>query len=351
MIAATSGAVQRTYEDTTVGDLIGPVVYGPMTVMHLMRWGAAIENWHRIHYDETFCKEHEGLPGPLVNGSWKQQVLAQLLKDWAGPTGWLAELNFSFRGMDVAGETLRVQSRVASLKPHGEFGEVRCEIEIRNSSDAATTVGEATVVLSLREGPAVPYPADFSSTIDVADDASKKQAVCPPEFEEYLGVQSDTLVSTDVVDASSVRRFMQAIMVRDNDYFNEASPGFERFGSLVAPPLYPLHALRFPADASDPLDRASRESDFDGASQTPWSTFGLPELSGAPKRILNAGNRIELNAYAPLGTRIDVLSRYEDIYQKSGKQGPLLFITVFSRFAVHETGQPLILSWQTFILR
>jgi len=62
----------RYYEDAKPGELVGPVNYGPMTIMHLVRWCAAMENWHRIHYDYLFCREHEGLPGPVINGSWKQ---------------------------------------------------------------------------------------------------------------------------------------------------------------------------------------------------------------------------------------------------------------------------------------
>jgi len=346
-----SGPAERSFEDTSVGDLIGPVVYGPMTVMHLMRWGAAMENWHRIHYDHVFCREHEVLPGPLVNGSWKQQVLAQLLKDWAGPAGWLRAMEYEFRGMDVAGETLRAQGRVTSREVQGDYGAVRCAIEMRNSSGEATTVGEATVVLPLRLGPEVRYPACSPDEDDAASAPHAKQGQCPREYEACIGIKSETLVSTDAIDASSLRRFMQAIMVRDEDYFDEGSRGARRFGTIVAPPLYPLHALHVPATADDPLDRALHDDEFDGASQTPWSGFGLPELPGAPKRILNAGNRVELYAYAPLGTHIDVSSRYDDIYQKVGKRGPLLFISVLSRYAVHETGQPLLRSWQKTILR
>jgi acyl dehydratase len=343
--------VERSFEDTSVGDLIGPVVYGPMTVMHLVRWCAAMENWHRIHYDYAFCQEHEGLPGPLVNGSWKQQVLAQLVKDWAGPAGWLQALEYEFRGMDVAGATLRAQGRVTARELRADYGEVRCAIEVRNNSDEATTVGEAVVVLPRRGGPEVRYPAGSPGESDVPSAFYAEQGLCPAEYKEHVGVKSETLVSTDAIDSSSVRRFMQAIMVRDEDYFEDAGRGAARFGTIVAPPLYPLHALHVPATADDPLEQAQRDEDFDGASQTPWSAFGLPELPGAPKRILNAGNRVELYAYAPLGTHIDVTSCYDDIYQKSGRRGPLLFISVLSRYTVHETGQPLLRSWQKTILR
>ena len=343
--------VPRTLESVTGGDEIEPVVRGPLTVMHLVRWCAAMENWHRIHYDNAFCQEHEGLPGPLVNGSWKQQILAQLLKDWAGPTGWLLALTYQFRGMDTVGTTLTARGSVVEVERHGEYGDVRCRVELANESGEATTVGEAVVRLPRQGGPPVRVPVDPGESLDYSGTSGEPGASCPPEFRDYLGVGSDTLVSPDVVDASSLRRFMQSIMTKDPDYYDESAAAGGRFGGIVSPPLYPLYALRVPAGAADPLAEASRDPDFDGASQTPWSSFGLPELEGAPQRILNAGNGIDLFSYAPIGTRIAVQSVYQDIEERQGRRGPLLFVSVLSRFSVHETGDLLLLSRQTTILR
>jgi acyl dehydratase len=339
------------FESVTVGDRIDPVTYGPLTVMHLVRWCAAMENWHRIHYDERFCQEHEGLPGPLVNGSWKQQLLAQLLKEWAGPGGWLLALRYQFRGMDTLGATLTASGTVASVEAHGDYGDVRCEIALTNASGEATTIGEAVVRLPLRDAPSLQVPVSPAESLDFAGTAGEVGASCPPQFRDYLGMRSDVLVSTDVVDASSLRRFMQSIMADDPDCYDEDAAARGRFGGIVASPLYPLYALRVPAGAPDPLDQAIGDPDFDGASQTPWSSFGLPELEGAPRRILNGGNGIDLFSYTPIGAHIAVESVYHDIAEKQGKQGPLLFVSVLSRFSVPETGDLLLQSRQTTILR
>jgi hydroxyacyl-ACP dehydratase HTD2-like protein with hotdog domain len=76
------------FEETQPGFEIPTLVRGPMTNVHLMRWSSAIENWHRIHYDQPFAIEHEKLPGLLVNGSWKQHFLTQMMCGWLGPDGW-----------------------------------------------------------------------------------------------------------------------------------------------------------------------------------------------------------------------------------------------------------------------
>lgn len=341
----------RRFEDAVVDEVIGPVSYGPLTIMHLIRWASVLENWHRIHYDYAFCAEHEGLPGPLINGTWKQQVLAQLLKDWAGPAGWLRSLKFSFRGMDVVGEMLRVQARVTSLERYGDYGEARCAVEMVNSAGLVSMVGKAVVFLPAGDDQAVDYPAPPPGDDGDISGSEAGRGLCPPRYRDYVDYTSAPLVSTDAIDQSSLRRFAQAIMSVDPDYFDAAGPGARKFGSVVAPPLYPLHALHVPAGADDPLERTKRDPDWDGASQTPWSTFGLPELPGAPKRILNGGNEVRVYAYAPLGSHIAVTSAYDDIYVKDGKTEPLLFISVLSQFSVHETGQPLLDSRQLTILR
>jgi acyl dehydratase len=146
------------FEDVSVGDLIPPLRKGPMTPMHLMRWSAAMENWHRIHYDLPFATVHDQLPGLLVNGSWKQHVLAQLLKDWAGPDGWVWKIRFQYRGQDIAGDLITASGRVAGKQEKARYGLIECDVSIRNSRDETSTEGTGVVALPRRgEGP-LPYP-------------------------------------------------------------------------------------------------------------------------------------------------------------------------------------------------
>jgi acyl dehydratase len=146
------------FEEIAVGDELTPLVRGPMTPVHLMRWSAAIENWHRIHYDAPFATGHDGLPALLINGSWKQHFLVQMMREWLGAEGWLAKIGFQFRKMNGAGETLTAWGRVTETREHGGFGLVVCEIGIRNDQGEESTPGTATGVLPLAGGERVPYP-------------------------------------------------------------------------------------------------------------------------------------------------------------------------------------------------
>ncbi len=148
-----------SFEDISPGDQLPDVVRGPLSSTHIMRWSAAIENWHRIHYDQAFATGHDGLPGLLVNGSFKQHLLVSLMRSWLEPAGWLAKIQMSFRGMDLVGDTLTARGRVLETSESRDgLGLVVCEIGIRNQRGEEGTSGSATGVLPLRDGRPVPYP-------------------------------------------------------------------------------------------------------------------------------------------------------------------------------------------------
>ena len=148
----------RCFEDFDVGAALAVLEKGPLTTAHLMRWSAAMENWHKIHYDQRFAAEHDKLPGLLVNGSFKQQFILQFLKDWAGLEGWTWKAKFQFRAMDVVGTTLEVWGRVARKLPLDDYGLVEIELGIRNLEGRESTPGKALVALPYRGGKKIPYP-------------------------------------------------------------------------------------------------------------------------------------------------------------------------------------------------
>jgi acyl dehydratase len=146
------------FEDIEIGTEIPGLEKGPLTTAHLMRWSAAMENWHKIHYDKPFAMEHDKLPDLLINGSLKQQFVMQLLADWAGPGGWVWKVQFQFRAMNLVGEKLQIWGRVVNLRKTTDFGLVDIELGILNDADKESTPGTATVALPYRGGPALPYP-------------------------------------------------------------------------------------------------------------------------------------------------------------------------------------------------
>ena len=146
------------YEDFAVGSKLPVITKGPMSPAHIMRWSAAMENGHRIHYDWRFATEHDKLPDVLVNGSWKQHVLVQLMKDGLGPDGWLWKIQFRYKMMDIAWDTLHAHAEVIDRREIDGLGFVHCRITLLNQRDQVSTAGFAVGVIKLRNGRAVPYP-------------------------------------------------------------------------------------------------------------------------------------------------------------------------------------------------
>jgi acyl dehydratase len=149
---------QLHFEDVQVGMDIPSLSKGPMTTAHIMRWSATMENWHKIHYDTPFAVNHDKLPGVLLNGSFKQQWLAQLLKDWVGVNGWVWKLNYQFRAMNLVGEKLTIWGKVTAVRKAPDFGLVDLDIGIVNQEGKESTPGKATVAVPYRGGKPVPYP-------------------------------------------------------------------------------------------------------------------------------------------------------------------------------------------------
>jgi len=146
------------FEDFAVGMAIGPVAKGQITTAHIMRWSASVENWHRIHYDQRFATAHDGLPDVLINGSWKQHVLVQLMKDALGPDGWLWKIRFRYQRMDVAGDSITALGEAIATQEVDRLGFVTCRIRLENQRGEISTSGAALGVVKLRDGPDVPYP-------------------------------------------------------------------------------------------------------------------------------------------------------------------------------------------------
>jgi acyl dehydratase len=168
------------------------------------------------------------------------------------------------------------------------------------------------------------------------------------DVKQLIGRETDWVEACDAVERGAIRRFHQAVMDDDPIFWKDAEAAATRYGGVVAPPLFPLHAFRRPSWAPDPLNRVSGDPDFDGVTRD--FGLGLPPVPVALPRLLNGGNQVEVHQLARPGDRIRAKSKYVDIYQKEGKSGVLVFILVETVYATQK-GQTLLKALQTHILR
>ncbi|MBO19638.1 MAG: hypothetical protein CL732_03765 [Chloroflexi bacterium] len=146
---------QRHVEDISVGMELDPVVKGPLTTTHLVRWAAANGNYARIHWDLPFAQLHQGLANVVVNGSLKNQYLGQLMVKFAGEEGWFRRFYVEHRGMDHPGDIITATGVVTAVREVGNYGHVDCDVKLTNNRGEQTATGRGTVVLP-KKGQSLP---------------------------------------------------------------------------------------------------------------------------------------------------------------------------------------------------
>lgn len=168
------------------------------------------------------------------------------------------------------------------------------------------------------------------------------------EVKSYIGMESEWVECSDVVERGQVRRHFQAIMDPDPAYWDDERARKTKFGEVVAPPLFPIHALRPVPGGADPFETAATDPDFDGSSRGPVKGLPLPPIPLV--RVLNGGNQVELYQQAKLGEKVFFKSRYTDVYQKEGRTGTMVFLFTETTYK-NEKDEILMKATQTRIMR
>jgi hypothetical protein len=169
-------------------------------------------------------------------------------------------------------------------------------------------------------------------------------------YDRYKDMRGEPSTSFMPLERDTLRRFVQAIIDSDPTYFDDAHAATTKFGQVVAPPLYPVHAFRYPPGLPDPLDALCKDKDADGTQGSTGLGYGLPAVESPYKRLLNGGNEIEFFRALRVGEKVVAHPRYVDVTLKQGKSGNLLVVVIETRFTT-EAGEPLLTNKQSLIWR
>jgi len=322
---------QLTYGDVSTGMSVPPLVIGPWTTSHIVRWCAAQENWERHHTDYKYATIHEGLRDVVANGNWRKYVVARLLKDWLGHGGWLWRLMMRYTGLHFPGDVFNVWAKVTKKYEMDGLGFVDLEGGMRNQEGKETTPMTAVVVVPLKEGKEVPYPFVPPPGLHYESPFPKGTVCEAPKFvtdeaKRYIGREADELEAVDEVCKSELRRFAQAIPDPDPIYWDEEYARRTRFGTLVAPPLFPVDAFKPAPHLPDRLTEELRKAPyFWGGPPGDYRLYVEVPL-GTTHAHFNGGQEYEIFRYAKLGDRLRAKRRVVDLYEKEGKTfGRLVF--------------------------
>jgi acyl dehydratase len=144
------------YDDIDVGYEL-PQSQLTLTPTMIVRWIAATEIWRRDHHDRDYALD-KALPDIIGSASWSRALLYAMVSNWVGHDGWVFKISQQNRAYLVPGDGLTVWARVEKKYVKNDLGYLELDLGLRNQENVDAVRAQATVVLSLRGGPAVPYP-------------------------------------------------------------------------------------------------------------------------------------------------------------------------------------------------
>ena len=172
------GAQDRYVEDVRIGDDIGHVVKGPLTVMDLMCWwigagGPYVQAFRMRHliqqrypslairdrdtnvprspedaHIDTDYAQRSGVALPFDIGRQRTASLFHLASNWAGDTGHVVKLATRLSGRNYVGDTTWYRGHVTSVDVTA--GQVSCEVWGENQRNVRHTEGSLLIRLPHR---------------------------------------------------------------------------------------------------------------------------------------------------------------------------------------------------------
>jgi N-terminal half of MaoC dehydratase len=166
----------------------------------------------------------------------------------------------------------------------------------------------------------------------MSQSAAQNESALTAQVKAVIGATAEKIEASLPwgIEREGLRIFTQAIMDPDPRYWDDEFAKSTKFGAVITPPIYCTYlGRRTRPGAEDPVTRAFAEnpnSDGIGGVRTPESRGGLPDVPTHLKRILNAGNEIEVLQYPKLGDRVYSQAKYSDIKERVGKDGSRMLI-------------------------
>jgi acyl dehydratase len=137
----------------SVGDTVPPLER-TIGLTDMVAYAGATWDWHKLHYDVAYTTEKK-LPAPIVDGQVYGALLVEMLQDWLGPLSFVHELEFTFRNLVFAGETLRCTGEVTEVGENRIRVSMQVVVVAEDGTDGrpAAVPCSAVVLLGRADGP------------------------------------------------------------------------------------------------------------------------------------------------------------------------------------------------------
>ena len=185
------GATPRYWEDTEIGERVDPVVKGPLTLPDMVTWLMAIGSPHvrtgkywmeyrksspkvavkdpatgipqaieRVHWDNYMASEI-GLPAAYDYGSQRGGYALYWATNWVGDDGWVAKMDYQFRGFYFNGDHFRISGEVVDKWRGAKTGTGYVQVKFSSINQRGDDIMPGTGVFALpSSGSPVQFPVD-----------------------------------------------------------------------------------------------------------------------------------------------------------------------------------------------
>ena len=330
------------------GAALPPLPKGRYTSSHLARWCAAQRNWDKIHYDLDYAQRVAGLRERVINGALKQHLLVQCLDEAFDALPWIRRIAFRFTGPDYVGERLEVRGTVRSVLNDAGRPRVVVDLSIHNlEQDRATTTGWALLEWphgDRRDADPAALPPDFA----LDESVEPPSGPVPAAIAARVGAEDERIESAGPLDASRLRLFADAVGGLRPEHYDDAAGRAGRHGTVVAPPLFPIHGLEA-HPGQWPLSEDPEALGREGVNEIGRNLsrrFGLPS-----RGIVNGGGDVEVFSLLRVGETVCAASTLAGASVKRSAQGGAMLLTTALNTYRTRDGRLLLKERQTTVHR
>jgi acyl dehydratase len=304
---------------------LSPLPKGRFGASRLVQWCAAQQNWDRIHFDQSFARA-SGLRDCVVNGALKQHLLVQFLERAFEHRAWIWRLDFSFLSPDWVNETLEVRGRLVEARRSGPFELLRVDLEIWNVDQSlASTLAQAVVIRETgTSGPLLALP---QAELPGEWGLDQRLGAPGPDLDADVAARIGTIIEAERshyrLDLSRLRLFAEAVGDCPAFQFDPANGAASAYGAVVAPVLFPIHAIELPPGAR-PLGTSVTSTGREASSEIGRHLGARLGLASGP--ALNGGSSVEIHSPLLVGESVQAESRLADVRFREGRRGGRLLI-------------------------
>ena len=173
------GATTRYFENVEIGEPIGMVTKGPLTVPDMISWLQGVGSPHvrtgkywvayrdqspkvavidpasgipqaieRVHWDAHMAAEI-GLPSAYDYGSQRGGYATYFATQWAGDDGWVSDVNVQYRGIVYLGDLFRITGNVVDKWRGAKTGNGYVKADLNSLNNFGENVMKGHVIFAL----------------------------------------------------------------------------------------------------------------------------------------------------------------------------------------------------------